>query len=320
MANYYISQLVPMLQTHGRSFLAQRFKERLMQGLVSLDRTALWLQLHVSTDATLSTLLEELPAPLSQLWQSVRPSLGIKAMNAVLKDCEVVILPNSPENTISSASSTTNEEVISLNMLATLSSSNNVFAETSPASAASTTSSSVNSGVKSREDKIITAIVAHALCSLLQMPVRLDTPSPLIHATLPETLAWDAKRLAEARDLIDTIALESGIVLSLRQILHQRYRIAHREDEEMELQHRLDVLLRSHQNEENNTDENDDPESSSSSSSPVSMGNLVAEVVRYVEHAIRRSREGDTVNDLSGGGASQSQQSTMHGKKHKEKI
>lgn len=291
-ANFYISQLVPILQSHGRSFLAQRFKDRLMQGLVSLDRCAHWLQLLITPETLLPSFLQQLPTPFDQIWQAVRPSLGLTALNAVLKDCEVV-LPSSSSSFSSSSSSSSStsgsgspSSVITLELLAAL----------PPAASSDTAVVTLSGGF---EQKLVSAVVGHGLCTLLQVPVRLDTstnPRSVAPYLIPETLEWDGKRLAELRDLIDTIALECGITLSVRQLLQQRYRIAHREDEEVELQHRLDVLLRSGGTDVDDADGGENSAGgesslSSSSSAPVSMQNLITEVVRYVEYAIYRNRE-----------------------------
>lgn len=274
---------MPILQSHGRSFLAQRFKDRLMQGLVSLDRCAHWLQLLITPETLLPSFLQQLPTPFDQIWQAVRPSLSLTALNSMLKDCEVV-LPSSSSSSSSSSTSGSGSpsSVITLELLAAL----------PPAASSDTAVVTLSGGF---EQKLVSAVVGHGLCTLLQVPVRLDTtanPRSVAPYLIPETLEWDAKRLAELRDLIDTIALECGITLSVRQLLQQRYRIAHREDEEVELQHRLDVLLRSGGTDVDDADGGENSAGGeSSSSAPVSMQNLVAEVVRYVEYAIYRNRE-----------------------------
>lgn len=135
------------------------------------------------------------------------------------------------------------------------------------------------------------AVVASALCALLQLPVRLDQTQPPQRAVapyvLPEVFAWDASRLARLRDDVDLIALQCGITLSVRQMLQQRYRVAHVDAEEVELQHRLDVLLRGH-----TTDAAAAGDEPPEAGAGASLEHLVAEVVRYAEYAIRRAASG----------------------------
>jgi hypothetical protein len=259
MANFYIAQLVPVLQTHGRSFLAQRFRERLAAGLVSLDRTALWLQWQLTPATQLDAALAQLPPPFGQLWSSVRPALGLQAVATAVREAEVE-LPGG---------------VASVSLAA--------LAAGDAATAAAVGAESLATPTA--------AVVASALCALLQLPVRLDQTQPPQRAVapyvLPEVFAWDASRLARLRDDVDLIALQCGITLSVRQMLQQRYRVAHVDAEEVELQHRLDVLLRGH-----TTDAAAAGDEPPEAGAGASLEHLVAEVVRYAEYAIRRAASG----------------------------
>jgi hypothetical protein len=134
-------------------------------------------------------------------------------------------------------------------------------------------------------------VIARGIISILQTPVRLDSSHPMANATVPETLSWDRSRLSHIRDLVDVIALESSIVITTRQLLH-RYQVMPRESEEIELQHRLDVLLSTSSITTNASSLGlVEDSSSSSSSSSVDITNIIVEIVNYVQFAIYRARE-----------------------------
>lgn len=131
---------------------------------------------------------------------------------------------------------------------------------------------------------LVDGLVARAVLSLMQLPVRLDTPEAA--RVLPETLAWDAARLATMRDLVDRIALECSIVIACKQVM-ARYQLpawcsdAHAE---VELQHRLDVLL---------------------TEKDTSMSSITVEVGRHVQEALHKFREAHAMASMRGslGGA-----------------
>jgi hypothetical protein len=117
---------------------------------------------------------------------------------------------------------------------------------------------------------LVGAIVARSILTLLQLPFRLDAPEAA-HA-VPETLVWDAPRLAAMRDLVDRIALECSLVIACKQVMG-RYQLppwCGDATSEVELQHRLDVLL---------------------TEKDTSMASISAEVVRYVLEALHKFRQ-----------------------------
>lgn len=64
------------------------------------------------------------------------------------------------------------------------------------------------------------ALLAFAVVELLAKPVRWDGPeAPHL---IPETLVFDAMRLAKARDVIDRVVLVSTLLVILRQVLARR--------------------------------------------------------------------------------------------------
>jgi len=82
--------------------------------------------------------------------------------------------------------------------------------------------------------------VADGVLRLVQMPVRLDGPDGA--ASLPETMAWDGKRLASVRDSMDRVVLVATLLVIARQVLSQKRVIP--SDEVMEgLRSKLDWLL-----------------------------------------------------------------------------
>jgi hypothetical protein len=142
-------------------------------------------------------------------------------------------------------------------------------------------------------------IVAVAFCQLLQSLQRWNS-SDATSSLIPETLHWDKQRLAEMKDLIDIIAIESTIVMLSRKIL-MFYKVPTRESEEIELQHRLDVLLRDilFESKDSTADNNSSTEiasstETSSSSSYISFENIEQEIVSYLQFAIFRNREGSS--------------------------
>ncbi len=132
-------------------------------------------------------------------------------------------------------------------------------------------------------------VIARGILSILQAPVRLDSSDPVAITLVPETLIWDRNRLASIRDLVDAIALECSIVITSKQLLH-RYQVTPRESEEIELQHRLDVLLSTSSMGLSSTPKVDQ-DSSSSSSVSVDLSSIIIEIVNYVQFAIYRTRE-----------------------------
>lgn len=116
------------------------------------------------------------------------------------------------------------------------------------------------------------AICARAFISLLQLPLRLETPQGL--RMLPETFSWDGARLSHMRDLIDLISLETSFVITSKQLL-ANYQVRPQESDEIELQHRLDVLLK----------EKDSR-----------MPTIITEMIQYVKFCIHRARDVTTIS------------------------
>jgi hypothetical protein len=117
---------------------------------------------------------------------------------------------------------------------------------------------------------LVDGVVARAILSLLQLPVRLDSPEAA--HLMPEVLVWDAARLASIRDLVDRIALECSLVIACKQVM-ARYQLppwCSDAAAEVELQHRLDVLL---------------------TEKDTSMASITTEVVRYVQEALQKFRQ-----------------------------
>lgn len=237
MANYYISLLVPVLEKHGHEFLSKRFKMRLQQKMISLDKTA-------------NMIMSQLTPP-NQIQAMVADLVEAEACPPMGFTLEDLLTPQSPA---------------------------------SPTTPTTPSSSSLN--------HLFKGVIARGILSILQAPVRLDSSNPMAMGIVPETLVWDRNRLATIRDLVDTIALETSIVITTKQLLH-RYQVIPRESEEIELQHRLDVLL--------STTATGAPSSASSSSatnslestssSSVDISNIIIEIVNYVQFAIYRTRE-----------------------------
>lgn len=148
-------------------------------------------------------------------------------------------------------------------------------------------------------DRRVRGVVAVALCALLQAPIRLDTPAAA-QWLLPETLRWDGKRLADLRDLVDLIALESALVFSTRQLL-ARYKLVPRDSEETQLQHRVDVLLQdalTNTANESSSHGTVDGQSSTTSTG-VNSDSLVQEVVAYVQYAWHRTSSSSSSSSSS---------------------
>ena len=83
--------------------------------------------------------------------------------------------------------------------------------------------------------------VARGIVDLMRSTQRLDSVQGL--HILPETLCWDAQRLAKLRDDVDVLCLQACILIVVRQLLVP-VGIQLVEADEMELFHRLDFLLR----------------------------------------------------------------------------
>lgn len=134
-------------------------------------------------------------------------------------------------------------------------------------------------GQEGHRANLVDGLVARALLSLMQLPVRLDTPEAA--QVLPETLAWDAARLATMRDLVDRIALECSIVIACKQVM-ARYQLpawCSDASSEVELQHRLDVLL---------------------TEKDTSMSSIAVEVGRHVQEALHKFREAHATASVRG--------------------
>lgn len=144
------------------------------------------------------------------------------------------------------------------------------------------------------------SLVALALVTLLQYPIRLDAPPPppptatsspssssasqwQYHRLIPETFSFDLTRLAKLRDLIDSIALESALLITTRQLLASRFRIMPKEAEEIELAHRLDVLL---------------------GQQDVQSSFLSAEIVKFITSVVETRRKESSSSLSSSGNAS----------------
>lgn len=127
----------------------------------------------------------------------------------------------------------------------------------------------IESTQTSQPDFDITRLfVARAFIKLLQTPVRLDSKQAVDQNLVPETLEYDSQRLSQIRDIADKISLESSILITTRQIL-AKLKIHTKESQEIELQHRLDVLL---------------------SDNEANLPSIVAEVDKYVQYCIARAR------------------------------
>lgn len=96
----------------------------------------------------------------------------------------------------------------------------------------------------STDTRSLRALIAHALVSLLQTPLRLD--SHAAEAAMPETLEWDRGRLAAIRDAVDSICIVAALTMVVRQLLWSRalgVAFTLTADEEDEFQARVGVLL-----------------------------------------------------------------------------
>lgn len=268
---------MPILQVHGTQFLAARFQDRLQRGLESLDKTAQLLQL---------VLLPMELLTMSSSSDSNRESTVL--MNPAQNSCAgwQNLLAHLIEAEVVDSSTLTVQELAALSTISFESSDSSSTGDTNANSnpAASSSSSSTIT-----IDRRVRGVVAVALCALLQAPIRLDTPAAA-QWLLPETLRWDGKRLADLRDLVDLIALESALVFSTRQLL-ARYKLIPRDSEETQLQHRVDVLLQDAlTNTANESSSNGAVDGQSSTTSTgVNSDSLVQEVVAYVQYAWHRT-------------------------------
>lgn len=143
------------------------------------------------------------------------------------------------------------------------------------ASAAAPPPPALNGVVPPAPRNLVDGVVAHAMLALLQLPFRLDSPEA--SRALPETLLWDATRLAAMRDLVDRISLECSLVIACKQVMGRYQLPAWCSDPaaEVELQHRLDVLL---------------------TEKDTSLASITTEVVRYVQEALHKFREAQLTN------------------------
>ena len=89
---------------------------------------------------------------------------------------------------------------------------------------------------------VLRDLVAHALVELLAKPVKWDAPESGAAHLIPETLVFDAPRLAKARDAIDHAVLVSTSVLLLKQVLAS-LRVGAPRDAVAALARKLDYLL-----------------------------------------------------------------------------
>ena len=249
MANYYISVLVPVLQQQqGIEYLKAKFQMRVQTGQISLDATA--------------SLLYAQLMPVSHLQNTIKDLTEAGACSEegfALSDIMPSALGSAPSpiptDRATSSSSTT--AVAGRDAVPVL----------PPASPA----------VGTRRN-LVDCIVARSIIELMQLPVRLDS----IEAAhlIPETLVWDAPRLAAMRDLVDRIALECSLVIACKQVM-ARYQLptwCSEPSAEVELQHRLDVLL---------------------TESDTSMASITAEVVRYIQEAIQKFRHAQSTTSSS---------------------
>ena len=89
---------------------------------------------------------------------------------------------------------------------------------------------------------ILRDLIAHALVELLAKPVKWDAPESGAAHLIPETLVFDAPRLAQARDAIDHAVLVSTSVLLLKQALAS-LRVGAPREAVAALAQKLDYLL-----------------------------------------------------------------------------
>lgn len=254
MANYYISLLVPILDKHGHEILSSKFQFRLAHQQISLHGTTQWLLNAIQTASSPNTTT---PTTMTTRWQQTLQDLV---------EAEVIPAPT----TASSALMTHPQGLLNLS--------------------------------KAEYFQWSTYLVAVNMVHLLQYPIRLDVPPPRTTGTgagpathsaaamqyyrmIPETFLFDLSRLAKLRDYIDTIALESALVITTRQLLASKFRVTAKEKEEIELSHRLDVLL---------------------SQSDVNFAFITSEILKYIEYVIdtRRKESVSSPHTPSSGGAS----------------
>ena len=244
MANYYITVLVPVLHQKGHAYLRDMFQAGIQEGAISLDGTASLLFAQLLPNENLQATVKDLV------------EAGFCAESGfTLED----ILPSAAENVT---------KVL-----------NGVVVNSSPAPASSTQDAD-SAPVPPRRSNLVDGIVARSMVYLMQLPVRLDTPEALY--VLPETLMWDAGRLATMRDLVDRIALECSLVIATKQVIG-RYQLppwCSDPHAEVELQHRLDVLL---------------------SEKDTSLASITVEVSRYVQEALHKFREAHATAVLTRG-------------------
>lgn len=91
--------------------------------------------------------------------------------------------------------------------------------------------------------EVVKSVAARVFLDVLQIPFRLDSIHVVQQRVLPETLYFDTKRLSLIRDLIDKIVLENSLLVTMKQLLSQKYKIMLSENEGSEFIHRVDVLL-----------------------------------------------------------------------------
>eukprot|EP00428_Durinskia_dybowskii_P075315 CAMPEP_0170400786 /NCGR_PEP_ID=MMETSP0117_2-20130122/24677_1 /TAXON_ID=400756 /ORGANISM="Durinskia baltica, Strain CSIRO CS-38" /LENGTH=1002 /DNA_ID=CAMNT_0010657545 /DNA_START=260 /DNA_END=3268 /DNA_ORIENTATION=+ len=234
MANYYISVLVPVLQQHGPDYLKNMFQRRLQKGLVSLDATASLVFSQMIPEESFKATVKDL------VEAGVCSEAGFS-----LED----ILPSSLSHDNGSSSAPSHSP------------------QQAPVADAEKTQ---RVATPSEKITLVDGIIARSVLALLQLPVRLDSPEAT--GVVPETLAWDSSRLAAMRDLVDRIALECSLVIACKQVM-ARYQLpawCSDPNSEVELQHRLDVLL---------------------TESDTSMASITAEVSRYVQEALHKFRQ-----------------------------
>ena len=88
-------------------------------------------------------------------------------------------------------------------------------------------------------------LMSFAFVVLLRRDVRADLPQyAAMEKGLPETLLFDSKKLAEARDLMDSVALTCTIMTLFRQVL-ARNRVTLMSDQVVRTQSEIQVLLKS---------------------------------------------------------------------------
>jgi len=232
MANFHVTTLIPSMKTvHGPAYLSHHILTSLLGRGIYLDSTLSVLASCLADKEKKRETEGEVGEALGRVFDIV--SLG-KSANASTDSADT--------------SGRTVGETIS--------------AYFSPPPATVPSESAVST--KSSIDISSTAVVALSFIRLLQLPIRLNSPSAVRAQVLPETLLFDGQRLSLLRDLVDVISVQCAIMITVRQSLQQLGLLSNEADETV-LYVRLNVLLR-------------DP--------TIGLMGIVTEAVRFVTTAV----------------------------------